>query len=150
MGSWAELDARQRPDELTPPLVLLLALHYCADATHIEDGTVQTALEAQMQHNGIGGIPYETLLTQAATYRRTHALQDLLSAAPPLLTREQQLTILLNVADYVLADQQLTAEENNILSAFMEAFGFTHAEMHGYLMVLMLKNNLALFNPPSA
>lgn len=150
MGSWAELDARQRPDALTPPLVLLLALHYCAEAAHVADGTVQTALEIQIQQHGLGGIPYETLLMQAAAYRRNHTMQDLLTAAPPLLTREQQLTILLNVADYVLADQQLTAEENSTLSAFMEAFGFSHSEMHGYLMVLMLKNNLALFNTPSA
>lgn len=147
MGGWPELDARYDPGTLTPAMAFVVSLAYMAGADgrylHEEEGSLAPFL----QKHGLGGIRYEDLIMCAKEYLKDASLDRFLSEAPPILTNEQKLCILLNIFDASLADGTSAPEEQLLFRRFLEAFGVTLDQIRPYLEGLTIKNKLAVFNP---
>lgn len=143
MGSWQELDARY--GKLTPALALLVSTSYMAAA----DGTLQdeegAALTASIRRRGLGVMHYDELMKRGEAYFESTSLEDFLSEAAQILTTEQKLCILLNLADTSTSDRMVVSAENEIFNAFLQAFGFSWEKIKPYVQAIYLKNNLTIF-----
>lgn len=90
-------------------------------------------------------IPDERVLHAALAYCRTHATTEFLAECAPLLSAEQKLCLLLNMADAAMADGELADEEREVLREFQAAFEVSAETMAPHLECLALKNARHLF-----
>lgn len=144
---------RGRDDvRLSPFLVLIISLVYCQAADgEIDDEEVAfliTALGGQSDEKaGVIGIAGDkrTLLDQALKYVRRTSVDNFLREAPPMLSYQQKLCILCNMADSSLADGDAEAEEQELISKFQQAFGVSDDAMRPIIETVILKNDKSIF-----
>ncbi len=135
--------------KLTPMLALVLAMHYMADAdtryTEEEYGIV-FALWVGMNRRSLTNVSEDDLKFQAGQYRAVTPFATFAAEANALLTHEQKLCLLANVADVALTDGVLAIEERTMFRALMLSFGIDSEEFRPYLRGIMLKHNLGIFH----
>jgi hypothetical protein len=68
-----------------------------------------------------------------------------MQASASLLTPQQKMCMLLNMADMAMGDGHLAEEERQLLVQFQQAFGIPDQSIQTYVQGLMMKNNLSIF-----
>lgn len=146
MGGWPELDARYDAGTLTPPMAFVVSLTYMAGADgqyfHEEEGSLAPFL----QKHGLGGVRYDDLMMCAEEYLKNATLDQFLMEAKQVLTLQQKICILLNMADAALADGVSAPEEQTLFKQFLAAFGIAPEQIKPFLQGIILKNNLQVFS----
>ncbi len=133
---------------LTPALVLLISMFYMADADDdfsLEEQDVMLML--LLKSRGLGGMDFKELERRGMSYYQSTSLEDFLAEATPLLSDTQKLCILINLADVSFADQVVAFTEDDVFSAFLDAFGLTPEQIEPYLQGILAKSDLSVFSP---
>lgn len=135
--------------KLTPLLALVLAMHYMADAdsnyTEEEYGVI-FSLWVGMNRRSLTNVSEDDLKLQAGQYRALTPFATFVQEANELLTLEQKLCLLTNVADVALTDGVLAIEEREMFRTLITSFGVDPEEFRPYLRGIMLKHNLGIFS----
>jgi uncharacterized tellurite resistance protein B-like protein len=147
MGSWEELDARQAPTNLTPPVAFVVAMTHMAGADNVYKQEEEGSLAALLPQTGLGGMSYEMLAREVEFYLSQASLGQFLNEAPLILNEDQKLCILLNMLDSALADGDFPPEEEALFNQFLQAFHISKEQIKPYLQSIAIKNRLSVFNP---
>lgn len=86
---------------------------------------------------------------RSAEYVQTHEAEDFQAEATPLLTKDQRLCILLNMADSVLADSKAVPAERRLFAKFQRAFGIPDERLRPLFEAILLKNDLQIVGQTS-
>lgn len=137
---------------MTPYLAFVISLIYCQAADgEIDDEEVAfliTALGGQSDEKagtiGVAGDK-RAMLDQALKYVRRTSSEAFLREAAPMLSHQQKLCILCNMADSSLADGDAEAEEQELISTFQKAFGISDDAMRPIIETVVLKNDKSIF-----
>jgi len=85
------------------------------------------------------------LLEVATRYTKFNTVDQFIKDSATLLDHDQQLSILVNLYDAILANGEALPQELELFEQFMERFGFNEAEFEPYFQSIAVKNNKALF-----
>ena len=135
MGIFGTRD--RRPFTLTPDLCLAIGMVY----TTASDGR----LGETERHDLRKVVPDERVLHAALDYCRSHATTEFLVACVAMLSAQQKLCLLLNMAAAAMVDGELADEEREVLREFQAAFEVADETMAPHLASLALKNARHLF-----
>jgi uncharacterized tellurite resistance protein B-like protein len=123
-------------------------MFYMADADDdfsLEEQDVMLML--LLKSRGLGGMDFKELERRGMSYYQSTSLEDFLTEATPLLSDTQKLCILINLADVSFADQVVAFTEDDVFSAFLDAFGLTPEQIEPYLQGILAKSDLSVFSP---
>lgn len=123
---------------LTPSLSLAIGMVYVTGA----DGHLSESERLDLRKV----IPDDRILDRALEYCRRTPTSRFLAECAPLLTGEQKLCMLLNMADGAMADGELADEELQVLAEFQRAFAVSDETMAPHVGTLTLKNDRRLFH----
>ncbi len=90
-------------------------------------------------------IPSDQVLQRGLNYCRRNSVQQFIQQAASILTPQQKMCMLLNMADMAMGDGDLAEQERALLVRFQQAFGIPDSSISVYIQGLMQKNNLAVF-----
>jgi hypothetical protein len=124
----------QLPDELTPHLVLAVALLYVASS----DGGIHDAPKLQLLAV-LGGD--EAVFENAATYINHIPFEQFLRDAPSILTTQEKLCVLVNVCDVLLTARNSEPAALALFQRMLTAFGLSAEAFAPYYKTLVLKND---------
>ncbi len=130
---------------LTPALAFLVALTYMAGADGVFCEEEEGILEAVLKSRRFGEIDYDDLLVRSITYYQQTRFETFLKEAAAILSEEQKLCVLINLADTSFADGSIADEESELFDRFLAAFGLSETHIRPYLLAIQVKNNLAVF-----
>jgi uncharacterized tellurite resistance protein B-like protein len=120
---------------------------YMADVDGQVTAEEESGLTAMLERRGgLGGLDYEKLIAQGSTYIRLTSLDRFLDEAPGILTEEQKLCILINLADISSADEVIEEQEDLLFERVRAAFGIAEETIRPYVKSILLKNNFRLFD----
>jgi len=148
------LSGKENPEPeaegMTPRLAFAVSLIYCVaidrEVDAREVGRLVSAFGDKVAPDLIEvGASYRALFHRAVEYVQTHESDDFLAEATPLLTRDQRLCILLNMADSVLADSKAEPAERRLFAKFQQAFGIPDERLRPLFEAILLKNDLQIF-----
>ena len=86
-----------------------------------------------------------SLLESATRYTKLHDVSEFLGFCHTLLSREQKLSVLVNLYDAMLANGSVIEQEQALFEEFSAAFGVSEAVLMPYLQSIQVKNDKALF-----
>jgi uncharacterized tellurite resistance protein B-like protein len=135
---------------MTPRLAFAVSLIYCVAVDREVDarevGRLVSAFGGKVAPDLIeAGASYRTLFFRAVEYVQAHEPDDFLAEATPLLTSDQRLCILLNMADSVMADSKAEPDERKLFATFQRAFGIPDERLRPLFEAILLKNELQIF-----
>jgi uncharacterized tellurite resistance protein B-like protein len=135
---------------MTPRLAFAVSLIYCVAVDREVDarevGRLVSAFGGKIAPDLIEvGASCRTLFHRAVEYVQTHEPDDFLAEATSLLTRDQRLCILLNMADCVLADGKAEPAERKLFAKFQQAFDIPDERLRPLFEAILLKNDLQIF-----
>ena len=82
-------------------------------------------------------IPDDRVLRNGLEYCRRNGVQQFIQAAANLLTPQQKMCMLLNMADMAMGDGHLDEAERQLLVQFQNAFGISDDQISVYVQGLM-------------
>lgn len=136
---------------MNPWLAFTTSLVYgiCSDG-EVDDeeiGYLLTALGGEAVDEDTVGVASRNrdTLARAVEYVRTHAVDEFLANAAPMLTLDQKLCILLNMADSALCDGEAELEEQELILRFQQALGVSEALLEPFVQALIIKNDKSVF-----
>ena len=86
-----------------------------------------------------------SLLESATRYTKLHDVSEFLGFCHTLLSREQKLSVLVNLYDAMLANGSVIEQEQALFEEFIAAFGVSDAVLMPYLQSIQVKNDQAVF-----
>ena len=129
---------KSEPPKLSPRLVLAVGLLFMMAA----DGEIESEEIGQLQ-SVVGGDG--ELIQNAIKYIRTIKYEQFLTDASTLLNSQQKLSVLINMADSLLADGHADAAEEKMFIQALTAFGMTEDGFKPHFQTIALKNNRSIF-----
>jgi uncharacterized tellurite resistance protein B-like protein len=90
-------------------------------------------------------VPDAALIERAMEYCRSTSPVDFLARSAPTLSREQKLSLLLNMADVSMTDGEIASEERDLLDEFQRAFDISEEKLAPFLECLAIKNDRQIF-----
>ncbi len=127
----------ESPD-LTPRIAFAAAMIYMINA----DGRIEPE---EIRRLVIAVHDDRALLEVATRYTKFNTVDQFITQSAALLDHDQQLSILVNLYDAILANGEALPQELELFEQFMERFGFNEAEFEPYFQSIAVKNNKALF-----
>jgi len=127
----------ESPD-LTPRIAFAAAMIYMINA----DGRIEPE---EIRRLVIAVHDDRVLLEVATRYTKFNTVDQFIKDSATLLDHDQQLSILVNLYDAILANGEALPQELELFERFMERFGFNEAEFEPYFQSIAVKNNKALF-----
>lgn len=127
----------ESPD-LTPRIAFAAAMIYMINA----DGRIEPE---EIRRLVIAVHDDRALLEVATRYTKFNTVDEFITQSAALLDHDQQLSILVNLYDAILANGEALPQELELFEQFMERFGFNEAEFAPYFQSIAVKNNKALF-----
>ena len=127
----------ESPD-LTPRIAFAAAMIYMINA----DGRIEPE---EIRRLVIAVHDDRVLLEVATRYTKFNTVDQFINDSATLLDHDQQLSILVNLYDAILANGEALPQELELFEQFMERFGFNEAEFEPYFQSIAVKNNKALF-----
>jgi voltage-gated potassium channel len=127
----------ESPD-LTPRIAFAAAMIYMINA----DGRIEPE---EIRRLVIAVHDDRVLLEVATRYTKFNTVDQFIEDSATLLDHDQQLSILVNLYDAILANGEALPLELELFEQFMERFGFNEAEFEPYFQSIAVKNNKALF-----
>ena len=125
--------------ELTPRIALASAMIYMINA----DGKIEPEEIGRL----VTAVRNDRELLEVATrYTKFHTADDFLTQASEILNREQKLSVLVNLYDAILANDQAVPQELDLFDRFMNSFGYHHEEFQPFFTSIAVKNNRDLFS----
>lgn len=124
--------------ELTPRVAFAAAMIYMINA----DGRIEPE---EIRRLVIAVHDDRALLEVATRYTKFNTVDQFITDSGALLDHDQQLSILVNLYDAILANGDALPQELELFEQFMERFGFNEAEFEPYFQSIAVKNNKALF-----
>ena len=124
--------------ELTPRIAFAAAMIYMINA----DGRIEPE---EIRRLVIAVHDDRVLLEVATRYTKFNTVDQFIKDSATLLDHDQQLSILVNLYDAILANGEALPQELELFEQFMERFGFNEAEFEPYFQSIAVKNNKALF-----
>lgn len=128
----------ESPD-LTPRIAFAAAMIYMINA----DGRIEPE---EIRRLVIAVHDDRTLLEVATRYTKFNTVDEFITQSAALLDHDQQLSILVNLYDAILANGEALPQELELFEEFMERFGFNEIEFEPYFQSIAVKNNKALFS----
>ena len=122
---------------LTPQVGMAAGLFYLAAA----DGH----LDPDERGDILKIVPDDNILTRGITSARLTRWPAFPPAVAAVLTPQQKLCMILNIADMAMGDGSLHPREMQMLNEMQRAFGIDDATIQPYVQALMTKNNLTPF-----
>ncbi len=123
--------------QLTPQVGMAAGLFYLAAA----DGH----LDPDERGDILKIVPDDNVLNQGINYARLNGWPQFLPAVAAILTPQQKLCMILNIADMAMGDGSLHPREMQMLNEMQRAFGIDDGTISPYVQALMTKNNLTPF-----
>lgn len=123
--------------QLTPQVGMAAGLIYVAAA----DGN----LDPDEKGDILKIVPDDATLNQGIAYARINPWPAFLPAIAAVLTPQQKLCMILNIADMAMGDGNLAPREMQMLNEMQRAFGIDDQTISPYVQALMTKNNLTPF-----
>lgn len=136
---------------MTPWLAFTTSLVFCigsdGEVDEEEIGYLITALGGEEVDDETVGIRSDNraVLDAAVEYYRHHSVEEFLETAAPLLSTDQKVCILLNMADSALSDGEAESEEQELILRFQAAFGISDDLLSPFLQALIIKNDKTIF-----
>ena len=127
----------ESPD-LTPRIAFAAAMIYMINA----DGRIEPE---EIRRLVIAVHDDRALLEVATRYTKFNTVDQFITDSGALLDHDQQLSILVNLYDAILANGDALPQELELFEQFMERFGFNEVEFEPYFQSIAVKNNKALF-----
>jgi voltage-gated potassium channel len=124
--------------ELTPRIAFAAAMIYMINA----DGRIEPE---EIRRLVIAVHDDRVLLEVATRYTKFNTVDQFIKDSATLLDHDQQLSILVNLYDAILANGEALPQELELFEQFMERFGFNETEFEPYFQSIAVKNNKALF-----
>ena len=124
--------------ELTPRIAFAAAMIYMINA----DGRIEPE---EIRRLVIAVHDDRALLEVATRYTKFNTVDQFIKDSATLLDHDQQLSILVNLYDAILANGEALPQELELFEQFMERFGFNEVEFEPYFQSIAVKNNKALF-----
>jgi uncharacterized tellurite resistance protein B-like protein len=124
--------------ELTPRIAFAASMIYMINA----DGRIEPE---EIRRLVIAVHDDRVLLEVATRYTKFNTVDQFIKDSVTLLDHDQQLSILVNLYDAILANGEALPQELELFEQFMERFGFNEAEFEPYFQSIAVKNNKALF-----
>jgi len=124
--------------ELTPRIAFAAAMIYMINA----DGRIEPE---EIRRLVIAVHDDRVLLEVATRYTKFNTVDQFIKESANLLDHDQQLSILVNLYDAILANGEALPQELELFEEFMQRFGFNEAEFEPYFQSIAVKNNKALF-----
>jgi len=124
--------------ELTPRIAFAAAMIYMINA----DGRIEPE---EIRRLVIAVHDDRVLLEVATRYTKFNTVDQFINDSATLLDHDQQLSILVNLYDAILANGEALPQELELFEQFMERFGFNETEFEPYFQSIAVKNNKALF-----
>jgi voltage-gated potassium channel len=124
--------------ELTPRIAFAAAMIYMINA----DGRIEPE---EIRRLVIAVHDDRVLLEVATRYTKFNTVDQFIEDSATLLDHDQQLSILVNLYDAILANGEALPQELELFEQFMERFGFNETEFEPYFQSIAVKNNKALF-----
>jgi uncharacterized tellurite resistance protein B-like protein len=128
----------ESPD-LTPRIAFAAAMIYMINA----DGRIEPE---EIRRLVIAVHDDRTLLEVATRYTKFNTVDEFITQSAALLDHDQQLSILVNLYDAILANGEALPQELELFEEFMARFGFNEIEFEPYFQSIAVKNNKALFS----
>ena len=123
--------------QLNPQIGMAAGLFYLAAADgHLSNDEKGDILKV---------VPDDNVLRMGMDYARQNPWTGFLQQVTNVLTPQQKLCMLLNIADMAMADGHLHPRETEMLNQMQQAFGIDDATIGPYVQALMAKNNLSVY-----
>ena len=129
---------KSEPVKLTARLALPVGLLFMMAS----DGDIESEEIGQLQ-SVVGGD--EEAINTAIRYLRAVKYEQFLKEAAAILSPQQKLCFLINMADSLLADGRAEASEQQAFSKALSQFGMTEENFSRYFETIAIKNNRSIF-----
>ncbi|MCB9598445.1 MAG: TerB family tellurite resistance protein [Sandaracinaceae bacterium] len=123
--------------QMTPQIGMAAGLFYVAAA----DGH----LSPDERGDILKIVPDDNVLRMGMDFARQNGWPQFLQSVAAVLTPQQKLCMLLNIADMAMGDGHLAPREMQMLNEMQVGFGIDDATVQPYVQALMTKNNLGVF-----
>ncbi|MBZ0118595.1 MAG: TerB family tellurite resistance protein [Sandaracinaceae bacterium] len=123
--------------QLDPKLALAAGMIY----VHAADGH----LAEDERYDLLKVIPDDATINRALQYVRMTQMPAFIQQCNGLLTPQQKMCMLLNMADTAMGDGHMGDQERALLVQFQQAFGIPDTTLTPYVQALMIKNGLHVF-----
>lgn len=137
------------PHKMSTARAFLISLLYMISADGQIDSKEVAHLLAVTGSTKTGPLSIQVINQRAVdlalAYRSKNSLDTFLTEAAPMLSHLQKKCILLNIFDCATHDQSLAIAEKEVFDKFLEAFQISNQELSHLLEVILLKNNLTIF-----
>ncbi len=123
---------------LTPRIAYAAAMIYMINA----DGKIEPHEVARL----VQAVRNDRELLEVANrYTKIHTVEEFLASSLDILDKDQQLSVLVNLYDAILAQGEPLPPELQLFERFMQAFGYDEQEFAPYFRSIAVKNNGDLF-----
>ncbi len=123
---------------LTPRIAFAAAMIYMINA----DGKI----EPHEIHRLVQAVRDDRELLEVANrYTKIHSSEEFLVACADVLDKDQQLSVLVNLYDAILANGEPMPQELELFELFMHAFGYNESQFEPFFRSIAVKNNRDLF-----
>ena len=125
--------------KLTPKIAFAASMIYLINADgKIEPDEIKRLLNAVKDDRG--------LLEVATRYTKFHTPEEFMQFCNEILDKEQKLSLLVNLYDAILSNDETLVQEIELFEGFMHSFGFNEKEFEPFFYSISVKNNRRLFS----
>jgi uncharacterized tellurite resistance protein B-like protein len=129
---------KSEPPQLTARLALPAGLLYMMAS----DGEIEAEEIGQLQ-SVVGGD--QELVNTAIKYLRSVKYEQFLNDAAAILSEQQKMCVLINMADSLLSDGRAEQSEQIAFGKALAQFGITEDRFEPYFEAIAIKNNRSIF-----
>jgi voltage-gated potassium channel len=125
--------------KLTPKIAFAASMIYLINADgKIEPDEIKRLVNAVKDDRG--------LLEIATRYTKFHTPEEFIQFCNEILDKEQKLSLLVNLYDAILSNDETLHQEVELFENFMHSFGFNEKEFEPFFYSISVKNNRRLFS----
>jgi hypothetical protein len=125
--------------KLTPKIAFAASMIYLINADgKIEPDEIKRLVTAVKDDRG--------LLEVATRYTKFHTPEEFMQFCNEILDKEQKLSLLVNLYDAILSNDETLIQEIELFESFMHSFGFNEKEFEPFFYSISVKNNRRLFS----
>ena len=125
--------------KLTPKIAFAASMIYLINADgKIEPDEIKRLVTAVKDDRG--------LLEVATRYTKFFSPEEFMQSCHEILDKDQQLSLLVNLYDAVLSNDETLHQEIELFESFMHSFGFNEKEFEPFFYSISVKNNRRLFS----
>lgn len=148
----ATLDTNITDQPLTPEFAFVLSMLYMISADGElkgqEVGFLLSVIGGQRDQTGTFRVGVnDSLVSRAIAYRSRVSVDAFLRKAGPVLSNDQKIRIVINMADCALSDGVLNDAEERMLAKFVKEFGVSKNWFAMIMELLRQKNDRSMFGP---